>query len=245
MVASFDRDKIEFSKTQVSILSSLMMVVSISLAIPTVMSAATPPEHDNRNNTLTLSHITAIVLFMLFISYLFFRFRTHKVIFGSNLFGGGTVNPTNHIIGDGPGLLSNSWILPLIFMSASLCVIACGHYIIHSIDVSVERMRITKSFAGMVLLPLIGNMVKSVAVVTTCRTRRIDLAIRVVMSNVLDTLLFIMPFLVLLGWIVNQPMELEFGRFEAIIFLLAMIVMTYILQRGKATYFEGVMLMGT
>ena len=222
-----------------------MMVVSISLAIPTIMSAETDPEHDNRNNTLTLSHITAIVLFMLFISYLFFRFRTHKEIFSSTLYGGGTTSQINHIIGDDLGLLSNSWILRLIFISASLCAIACGHYIVHNIDVSIERMRITKSFAGIVLLPLTGSMAKSVAVVTTCRTRRMDLAIRVVMSNVLDTLLFVIPLLVLLGWIVNQPMELEFGRFEAIIFLLAMIIMTYILQRGKATYFEGAMLMGT
>lgn len=221
-----------------------MMVVSISLAIPTVMSAATPPEYDDRNNNLTLSHIIAIVLLMLFIWYLFFRFQTHKEIFGSNPYGV-TVNPTNHIIGNGLTLLSSSWVLRLIFIIASLCVIACGHYIIHTIDVSIERMRITKSFAGMVLLPLIGNMAKSIAVITTCRTRRVDFAIRVIMTNVLDTLLFVLPFLVLLGWIVNQPMDLEFGRFEVIIFLLAMIVMTYILQRGKATYFEGVMLMGT
>jgi len=192
-----------------------------------------------------LSHATAIILFMLFISYLFFRFRTHEVIFSRTPYDGGTAHPTNHIIGDRLGLLSSSWMFRLIFISASLCVIACGHYIIHGIDVSIKIMRITKSFVGMVLLPLMGNIAKSVAIVTACRTRRIDLAIRAVMSNILDTLLFITPFLVLLGWIVNQPMELEFGFFEATIFLLAIIVMTYVLQHGKTTYFEGVMLMGT
>jgi Ca2+:H+ antiporter len=222
-----------------------MMVVSISLLIPTVMSAATPPEYDDTNNTLTLSHATAIVLFMLFISYLFFRFRTHEVIFRRVPYDGVTANQTIPIIGGRLGLLSSPWVFRLIFISASLCIIACGRYIIHSIDVSIKRMRITKSFVGLVLLPLMGNIAKSVAIVTTCRTRMLDLAIRAVMSNVLDTLLFIAPFLVLLGWIVNQPMDLEFGLFEAIVLLLAIIVMTILLQHGKTTYFEGAMLMGT
>lgn len=222
-----------------------MMVVSISLLIPTVMSASTPPEYDDTSNTLTVSHATAIILFILFISYLFFRFRTHEMMFRRAPYDGVTMHETNPIIGDSPRMLSSSWIFRIIFISASLCVIACGLYVIDSIDVSIKRMGITKSFAGMVLLPSIGNIAKSVAIVTACRTRRIDLAIRVIMSNVLDTLLFIAPFLVLLGWIINQPMELEFNFFEAIVLLLAIIVMTSLLQHGKTTYFEGAMLMGT
>jgi Ca2+:H+ antiporter len=65
------------------------------------------------------------------------------------------------------------------------------------------------------------------------------------MSNVLDVLLFIMPLLVLLGWAIDIPVKLDFGLFETVVFFLAMTVMTYLLQQGKTSYFEGFMLMGT
>jgi Ca2+:H+ antiporter len=220
------------------------MVVSISLVIPTVMSTATPPEYDDTQNTLALSRVTALVLLVLFISYLFFRFRTHGVIFSRIGRDEGARIAINHNIGDRITQHSSSWTFRLIFFCASLCAVACGWYVIHNIDASIQKMRISQSFVSMVLLPLMCNIAKSIAIVTSCRMRRIDLAVRAAMSNILDTLLFITHFLVTLGWVINKPMELEFGFFEAIVFILAILIVTYILQHGKTTYFEGVMLIG-
>jgi len=49
---------------------------------------------------------------------------------------------------------------------------------------------------------------------------------------------------VLLGWIIDQPMALDFAAFEATVFTLAILVVNSVLQVGKASYFQGVMLVG-
>lgn len=216
------------------------MVASISLVIPTAMATSTPPEHDDTADILILSHSTAAILSILFASYFLFRFRTHKAFFSH-----GPHDRGNQRMEDRMDLLSRPWFVRLIPIAVSFCLLVNGHYLVQSLDVSTKRMKIPKSFVGMVLLPLTGNIANAAGIINTCRTRMMDFAIRAVMNNVLDMLLFITPFLVLLGWIINKPMELELGLFEAIVFLLAMIIMTYLLQQGKATYFKGFMLIGT
>jgi Ca2+:H+ antiporter len=57
--------------------------------------------------------------------------------------------------------------------------------------------------------------------------------------------MLILPLMVLLGWLLDHHLELDFNIFEATIFFLCLIVMTSTIQDGKANYFDGVMLMGT
>jgi len=218
------------------------MVVSISLAIPTVISMTGEQDdhhqHGTNNEVQALSHSTAIVIFVLFISYLAFRFKSHPNLFPRAVLSSSTMEFQL-------GFIPRTGSLSIVLLGTAICAITSANYLIRSVDDTIKKLGVTKSFIGVVFLPFVGNIAKSVVIVATSRTRRLDFAIRTILTNILDTLLFITPFVVLLGWVINQPMELDFGFFESIVFLLAMIVMTYLLQHGKSTYFEGFMLIGT
>lgn len=236
-------------------MSALVMIVSICLTIPTIMSIANKDSapQDSRQRMLVLSRGTAVILFFLLISYLIFRFQTHHELFNRDH------GPTRSLTmlamqPEFDGVTTSPLIMASGFVGAMVCAGICSNYVIRNIDLTVKMLHITKSFTGIVILPLAGNLSKSFNIirnarqeghVSPTRVNRLDSAIRLIMTNILDTLLFIMPLLVLLGWIINKPMTMQFGLFETVVFLQSIVIMTYLVQHGKTTYFEGFMLIGT
>ena len=53
--------------------------------------------------------------------------------------------------------------------------------------------------------------------------------------------LLVTPFLVVLGWIMGQPMTLHFETFETVVFFLSVLVVSYVIADGKSNYLEGAM----
>lgn len=247
MVASYDKNAVTFSKTQTSVFTSLVLVVSISVIMPTVMAfdIVTDVPQEELYHALILSRGTAIVLFALFTAFMLFRFKTHEKIFSLGAHSAATRKPTELRLGAQLSISSASGLVPLLYLCVTAAMVICANYMISTIDETVNAMGVTKSLMGLIILPLVGHASKSSVIVITSRKRRLDSAIRAIMINVLDTLLFVAPGLVLLGWSIGMPMMLQFDFFEATLLLLAMIVLTNLLQHGKTTYFEGIMLIGT
>ncbi|TQV96764.1 vacuolar calcium ion transporter /H(+) exchanger [Cordyceps javanica] len=259
--ASYGKKDAVFSKTRTSIMSSLVMVTSFCLVIPTVMSLTTgaegidSPEAIDRG-ILNLSHMTASALVLLFFTYLSFRFVTHGQFFPVNP-GAVQFNPdsrTNTRLDSkaqrsavGPSALSVS------LLGSLFCTVVCAVFLLRSMDGAAESLHMTKTFIAFVVLPLLVSSAKSVSIVRHARPEEaggtymscLDFAIRSVMTNVLDTLLFNIPLLVFLGWALSQPMVLVFGLFDAVVFILSVTIMTFLIRYGKTTYFESCMLMGT
>ncbi len=268
LYASYGKPEEQFSKTRTGVLSALVMAVSVCLTIPTIVSIADRDNDPRRENikqddgqatNLFLSHGTSVVLFFLFVSYLIFRFRTHgrlfrrEVISMAALTAKGERDAAESEYSEDEEHTTPRFVLALTFAGAIACAVVCADYTVRYMDAATEALHVTRSFIGLLLLPLAGNLAKSFQIISHSREERkgpqrinrLDLAIRSIMTNVLDTLLFITPSLVLLGWAIGRPVTLEFGIFEAVVFLLAIVVMTYLVQHGKTTYFGGFMLMGT
>jgi Ca2+:H+ antiporter len=71
-----------------------------------------------------------------------------------------------------------------------------------------------------------------------------DLAINVAIGSSMQIALLITPFLVILGWIIGQPMSLYFQTFETVVFFVSTYLTYYVVQDGKSNYLEGAMLIG-
>jgi len=230
-------------------MSSLLMVVSISLIIPRMVSIKIneskrgPISH---KDMVFLSHGTAIALFILFLVYLVFRLQTHKCLFNYSQYEQYTrrrsVDNTDQ---ENPDSRLGAWTIGSILITGTVPACVCTWYLIDSVDDMAKATNMSKTFLGLILIPAVGNAAKCITIVAASRRRTIDLAIRTIMSSVLNNLLFLFPFSILLGWVIGKPMYLDFGVFEATIFFLAIIVMTCLIQYGRTNYFEGAMLMGT
>jgi Ca2+/Na+ antiporter len=115
----------------------------------------------------------------------------------------------------------------------------CADNLVSSIGSVIERTPITKGFICFVVLPTIGNIARPATAVFAAYKNKLSLAIDIVIGSIMQLTLFVMPFVVLLGWAIGQPMQLEFGFLETLCFFLCVFVVNLLVQDRKINYLGG------
>ncbi len=194
---------------------------------------------DNANGTgkedpvLWLSRGTAIILLILYVTYLYFQLHTH-----SNLFDPAEPAPADpeanilhpiisingtHDRGDSSSSSSSSSDEPeehlstlsaaAVLVAVTVVIAVCAEYLVDSIDAIVASGALSKSFIGLILLPIVGNAAEHVTACVVAVRNKMDLAMSVAIGSSIQIALLVTPFLVVLGWaVLDQPMTLHFGR---------------------------------
>ena len=225
-----------FNTTVASTMSSLMAVASASLIIPaTLYAALNDSEKSTTDNILILSHGSAIILLLLYIMYLFFQLKTHADLFDEEAPEEGEEETAK---------ILSPWAAAVALVVVTVLVAVCAEYLVDSIDAIVETAHISKTFVGLILLPIVGNAAEHVTAVVVAYKNKMDLAIGVALGSSLQIALFVTPFLVVLGWIMDRDMTLHFETFETVAFFLSFLVVTLLIQDGKSNYLEGGLCIG-
>jgi Ca2+:H+ antiporter len=229
----------DFNSTVASTMSSLMAVASASLIIPATLYAVLSNSSENsEGNILILSHGTAIILLILYVLYLVFQLRTHASLFDAENQAADESSPDAEEPQMSPVAAAG------VLVVVTIAVAVCAEYLVDSIDSLVQTAHISKTFVGLILLPIVGNAAEHVTAVVVAIKDKMDLAMGVAIGSSMQIALLVTPFLVILGWIIDQPMTLHFETFETVVFFLSVLVVTYVIQDGKSNYLEGCMLLG-
>lgn len=243
LIGGFRYHEQSFNTTVASTMSSLMAVASASLIIPATLAAAIPKGENGLNNVLILSRGAAIILLLLYVMFLVFQLRTHTDLFETS----------EATVEDGVGEAETSEeperILSPVAAGIALLVITiavaiCAEYLVGSIDSIVESTSMSKTFIGLVLIPIVGNAAEHVTAVVVAYKNKMDLAIGVAIGSSLQIALFVTPFLVILSWLMGREMTLHFETFETVAFFLSMLVVTLLVMDGKSNYLEGGLCLG-
>lgn len=251
-----------FNTTAAGTMSSLMIVAAASLIIPAALYAVLPGSaKDNDAAMLILSHGTAIIMLLLYVLYLGFQLRTHASLFTDD-HKKKNQNPANgaeNVSEEAPAAAfapssdeeddddddelppMSPWAAGIVLLLTTVAVSICAEYLVDSIDSLVETAHISKTFVGLVLIPIVGNAAEHVTAIVVALKDKMDLAMGVAVGSSLQIALLVTPFLVILGWIIDQPMTLHFQTFETVVFFLSVLVVTYVIQDGRSNYLEGAM----
>ncbi|KAF8860897.1 Calcium/proton exchanger [Acephala macrosclerotiorum] len=242
-VAGYKEKEVKFNVDLTSIMSSLMIVASASLVIPSASYFADLRSNNLESNLkpgtqssyiLTLSHIAAIILLVFYCLYLFFQLKTHADIFAES----------NQAEPEGSPEL-DPWAAGFVLVLSTIGVSVCSDYLIDSVDGSVEELGVSRAFIGLILVPIVGNAGEFVAAVNQARKNNIDFALGLIVGSTLQIALFVTPFLVILGWIIGKPMSLRFDTFQTTVLSMSVIVVNCLVRDGRTNYFEGFLLLGT
>jgi len=231
-----------FNSTVASTMSSLMAVASASLIIPaTLYGVLSNHKSDSltKHNILILSHGTAIILLVLYVMYLYFQLKSHADIFEDT--SGDSENQQESAPVEP---LLNVFAASITLIIVTILVAFCADFLVGSIDSIVEKTGMSKTFIGIILIPIVGNAAEHVTAVVVAYKDKMDLAIGVAIGSSLQIALFVTPFLVILGWIIDAPMTLHFKVFETMAFFLSGLVVTLLIQDGKSNYLEGGLCLG-
>lgn len=190
---------------------------------------------DTDSALLQLSRGTAIILLILYVMYLVFQLKTHSNIFDAENQAADNATAENQEPQMSP------WAAAFVLVVVTVAVAICAEYLVNSIDSIVATAHISKTFIGLILLPIVGNAAEHVTAVIVALKDKMDLAMGVAIGSSMQIALLVTPFLVILGWAIDQPMTLYFQTFETVVFFLSVLVVTYVIQDGKSNYLEGAM----
>lgn len=211
------------------------MITSVTMLLPTALCSSFPVSQiDDR--VLFFSRSTCFVLFLLYAGYLYFHMGSHKNLFlpeeerdavSSPLANPDTVNLFGPIMR---------------LIAAVSATVFCTELIFESIDDMVETVGIPRVFIALILVPIASNSTEGAAVISAARSGDTDSAIRVIVDSLLQIGLFVIPLLVMIGWIMNEPMTLYFDPFQSGVMFLAILVVNHLLRDGQFAYIHGAML---
>ncbi|TQS35420.1 hypothetical protein Golomagni_04159 [Golovinomyces magnicellulatus] len=229
----------KFNSTVASTMSSLLAVAAATLIIPATLYASMASSENSERDIQLLSHGTAIILLILYVLYLVFQLQTHSTLFDAESQAHeSSVEHESEEVHMGP------WAAGIVLLIVTIAVAVCAEYLVDSIDSIVATLHISKTFIGLILLPIVGNAAEHATAVVVAVKDKMDLAMGVAIGSSLQIALLVTPALVILGWIIGQPLTLHFETFETMIFFVSVLVVTYVIQDGKSNYLEGAMLLG-
>jgi Ca2+:H+ antiporter len=187
---------------------SLMALASASMILPAALYGVLDQsdEGNKQASILVLSRGTSIVLLFLYVLYLYFALHTHKKLFEpeaqSNRGENGEEEEHEPLLGP--------WSAGFVLVVTTVIISLCADYMVDSIDDIVASGHISKTFIGLILIPIVGNAAEHVTACVVAVKDKMDLAMGVAIGSSIQIALLVTPSLVMLGWAIGQPMTLHF-----------------------------------
>ena len=110
---------------------------------------------------------------------------------------------------------------------------------------ATRTMGFSDTFSGIVLLGGVGGVGEVLTAIRFARQRQQELVMAATVGSTIQMVLFVAPLLVFTGQFFGESMNLSFSMFEVVSIVLAIIVAREIINAGKATWIEGLMLLAT
>ncbi|CAK9029112.1 unnamed protein product [Durusdinium trenchii] len=210
---------------------SLLLLAILALVIPTVvLLTGVRPESE-----LLISRGCAIVLAVLYICYLIFQLVTHKDEFAA-------AETEDDCEEEAEPSLSPGTAVALL-VAATLLVAPLSEALTGSVEGVTKTLNISDAFVGVVLLPIVGNAAEHLTAVTVATKDKMDLSLGVALGSSTQIALFVVPFTVIIGWILGVPMDLNFRSLDVSILLLTVLIVGSTIVDGESNWLEGAALM--
>jgi len=135
------------------------------------------------------------------------------------------------------------WGALLLLLAATALVAVLADFLVSAIDDVTNQWGVSQTFVGIVLLPIVGNAAEHVTSVSVAMKDKMDLSIGVAMGSGIQIALLVIPFLVILGWIIQVDLNLFFQGFETVVMFVTVIIVNNVVMDGESNWLEGVLLM--
>lgn len=224
----------------------LLALSSIAMILPTPFAAYWEVEDES---VLIISRVSAIFLLLSYLQLLFFQLYTHKDSFEAEALENNE-NRKSDDNGEGDDDHEEEATIPMWMALLGLTlttglVTIFSDFLVESIDGFCVESGISRSFVGLIILPIVGNAVEHITAVSVAMKNKMDLALGVAIGSCTQIALFVVPVTVLWGWYVNKPMTLNFPTYEITLYILSIFTVSLCLGTGRSNWLLGSVLMVT
>ncbi|KAJ9183240.1 hypothetical protein P3X46_007124 [Hevea brasiliensis] len=230
----------KFNKAAALVNSGLLLMAVMGIMFPAVLHFTHTEIHFGKSE-LSLSRFSSCIMLVAYGSYLFFQLKSQH-----NLY-----RPVDELQGrDDEQQFSDEEEAPeityweavgwLAILTSWISVLSA--YLVDAIQGASDTLNMPVAFISVILLPIVGNAAEHASAIMFAMKDKLDLSLGVAIGSCTQISMFVIPFCVVVGWLMGQPMDLNFQLFETATLFVTVLVVAFMLQEGTSNYFKGLML---
>ncbi len=208
--------------------STMMALSVISLLAPALLVRNAPAA--SAQGILHLSMGVGAVLMLVYCIHLVFSLRTHEWMFR-----------TQEEERETP--VWPRWLALCILTAVTLGIAAESELLVRSLHGAVASWGLSRTFVGLIVVPIIGNAAEHSAAVWMALKDKMDVSLNIAVSSSTQISMFVTPLLIFAGAMAGHPMSILFSTHELIALTVSVIIAMLISSDGKSHWLEGVQLL--
>jgi len=232
----------EFQPIVARVNASSMNLAVIAMLLPTAMDATSVGLSEVTIQRLSVA--VAVVLILVYGLTLLFSMKTHSYLFDVGMADMEDLAESN-LVPENSEHKPNLLLWVGVLLGVTLLVAFESELLVDTLEEATAKLGLTALFTGVIVLPVIGNAAEHATAVTVAMKNKMDLSVSVAVGSSLQIALFVAPVLVLTGWLLGKPMDLDFNPFELVAVVVSVLIANSISSDGKSNWLEGTLLLAT
>lgn len=233
----FVKEKVQKFQVMTALVNmSLLLLACLCYGLVTVMHAIVPKGEGStvtEKTLLPVSRICSVVVGSSYIAYIVFQLLTHSKTCADDEGDDDDDSEPHLSIPASMGMLA----------AMTVIVAISSEFLVDAIVGVTATSGMSEHFIGVILLPIVGNACEHAAAVRFAIQDKPGLAVGIAVGSSTQISLLVIPFSVIAGWMIHQPMDLNFGALNTAVMTLSVLVVFAVLANGASNWLHGYLLM--
>ena len=218
-----------FNKSSINMTASMLLLAVLGLSIPAIFTH-TLPESSLTTQVEGLNIIIAVLMLLVYVMQFVFSFVTHRYLYEESVPGEEEEAPTQSL----PKAIA-------FLVASTVCIAVLSEIFVGTIEPMAESAGLSKTFVGIILVPIIGNAAEHSSAVLMALRNKMNAAVEIALGSSLQIILFVVPVLILLS-LFFTPMSIVFTPFELVAVTAAVLIANRVASDGESNWLEGLQL---
>ncbi|CAN0854784.1 Vacuolar cation/proton exchanger 1, partial [Linum grandiflorum] len=228
----------KYDRKQADVNSLLLLLGLLCHILPLMFKYAVGEGPATSSSTLQLSRVSSIFMLVAYAAYIIFQLKTHRQLFESQQQEGGELEEEE----EENGAVIGFWSAFIWLVGMTVFIALLSEYVVGTIESASDSWGISISFISIILLPIVGNAAEHAGSIIFAFKNKLDISLGVALGSATQISMFVVPFCVLVAWIMHVDMDLDFSLLETGCLAFTIIITAFTLQDGTSHYMKGVIL---
>jgi len=238
IVGGYRHGRLRFSAAANRLYATELLLGAAALIVPFLATQPGAPDFGHANE---LSVVVSVVLLVVFAASVPISLRMSEATPGTTPDSIALEVEERDPHATAPSLQSTLILLGASAVSAAFV----ADWFVDALKPAMASFGMSEAFAGLIVVALAGNAVEHLAGVTAAAKNRADLSLSLILNSALQIVLFLVPVVVLLSFIVAPaPLTLILSPLLLGSLMVTVILVFVIVADGEANAIEGAMLLG-
>ncbi|CAH9121045.1 unnamed protein product [Cuscuta epithymum] len=224
-----------FDRKQADVNMYMLLLGLLCLVLPLMFRYSFEPSDYTDSSVLGLSRAGSIFMLGTYVAYLFFQLKTHKQLFDSSS------EEEEDNVSEEEGVIG-MWSAFAWLIGMTVTIALLSEYVVGTIEDASDTWGLSVSFISLILLPIVGNAAEHAGSIIFAFKNKLDISLGVSLGSASQILMFVVPSCVVVGWIMEVKMDLDFSLLETGSLVFSILLTAFTLQDGTSHYMKGLIL---